>query len=108
MKMRDFSIDDFATAMLRSDCTLAGAGEYVNANLRQGHFSRVHSGGKSFWFSVSNADHTLAPDEVATAITHRNREICRQGYYYNKKGARGFEATVRSGDHCFMLGAHDI
>lgn len=106
--MRRFGIDDFAAAMMRSDCTLADTGQYENGSCRMGYFASVRSGGKYLWFSVSNSDHPLAPDEVAMAITHRSRQIDRQSFYRNKKGVRGFEATVRSGEHCYMLGAHNI
>lgn len=106
--MRKFDVDDFAAAMMRSDCTVADTGHYENGSSRMGYFARVRSGGKYLWFSVSHSDHPLAADEVAAAITHRSRKIERQSFYRNKKGVRGFEATVRSGDHCYMLSAHNI
>jgi hypothetical protein len=106
--MIDFDIDDFARAMTRSDCTLADAGRYENGYSRKGYFAKIRSGNKHLSFSVSNCDNSLAPNEVATAITHPNRHIYRQGYYRNKKGVRGFEATVRSGEHFYMLSAHNV
>jgi hypothetical protein len=84
------------------------SGFYSNGNGQSGYFARFKFNGRWHWFSVSNTDIPLALDEVAGALGSDVREIQRVGTYRNRKGALGFEATIRVAEHSFMLGAHNV
>jgi hypothetical protein len=102
------TVDQFAAILRDRRTALVCDGWFFNENLQQGYRATLSSQNRWYWFSVSNTDLELAPDEVALAITSPDRELLREGTYRNKKGALGFEATVKSADHYYMLGASNL
>ncbi|MBZ5699815.1 MAG: hypothetical protein LAN18_14855 [Acidobacteriia bacterium] len=97
------TVDDFAAVLLSRDLDLVQDGNYENKLGQIGYRAIYRNSGCYYWYSVSGTDTRVAPDEVATAITTSGRIIQREYPYLNSRGKQGFEATVRSGDHSFML-----
>jgi hypothetical protein len=97
------TVDDFAKVLLLRDLDLIGDGTYKNRSGQFGYRAVYSYSGRYYWCSVSGTDTRIAPDEVATAITTSGRIIQSEYPYLNSRGKLGFEATVRSGDHSFML-----
>jgi hypothetical protein len=97
------TVDDFAAVLLSQDIDLIGDGTYKNRVGQIGYRAVYSYSGRYYWYSVSGTETRFAPDEVATAITTSGRIIQREYPYLNRSEKLGFEATVRSGDHSFML-----
>jgi len=92
------TVDEFAK-VLRGDLTLVEDGFYEGN--RTGYWARFESKGLRYWYSVSNTSERIAAQLVAEAITAPDRHIQRSKPYHD---GEGFEATVRSGRHHYMLG----
>jgi hypothetical protein len=99
------TVDDFANVLLREGLQLIQEGHYENRFGQTGYRATYRHGDQYYWFSISGTEIGFAPDEVAAAITHPERSIQREYPYLNTRGRLGFEATVRAGDHSFMLNA---
>jgi hypothetical protein len=97
------TVDDFAAVLLSGCLDLIEDGKYNNKVGQMGYRATYRDSGCYYWYSVSGTETYFAPDEVAVAITTSGRVIQRENSYFNSGGKRGFEATVRSGDHSFML-----
>jgi hypothetical protein len=97
------TVDDFAAILLSRGLDLIQDGTYKNKLGEFGYRAVSSNSGRFYWYSVSGTDTRVAPDEVATAITTSGRIIHREYPYLSSRGKLGFEATVRSGDHLFML-----
>jgi hypothetical protein len=98
------TVDQFAHA-LSGRLEFVRDSYYHNKSGQVGYRAIYRGGGCYYWFSVSATDARFAPDEVAAAIADPERNISREYPYVNGVGQLGFEATVRSGDHSFMLNA---
>jgi hypothetical protein len=99
------TVDQFAEILQGGELRLVHDGYYVNRFGQCGY--RVMYKGPIAYYSyrVSGTETPVAPDEVAHAITHPERNVSRENVYSNRNGQQGFEATVRAGDHSFMLNA---
>ena len=96
------TVGEFAQAIRSGEVT---DGSFYPWHRPRGYRAAVRVGNLWYWYSVSNTDRKITPAEVADAITDcRLRRIQRSNPY---KNGRGFEATVWSGDHCYMLGHGD-
>jgi hypothetical protein len=100
------TVDTFANALRSPAIELIGKGWYENEFSQMGYWARYRLDGCWYWFSVSNTDVEIAPDEVAAAITCADRNILREGIFPNKKGNVGFESTVKCAEHHYMLAAN--
>jgi len=100
-------VDEYALELQSPALGFEQEGRYSNAFGQVGYRAIYRNAIYYLWYSVSSTESAFAPDEVATAITAPNRWIQRENPYFNKKGNVGFEATVNSGGHSFMLGAAD-
>ena len=99
------TVNQFALALLTEGLDLVREGNYCNRFGQFGYYAIYTSSARFYWYSVSGTDTGFAPDEVAIAITSRTRTVQRELPYWNSRGQRGFEATVRSGGHSYMLGS---
>jgi hypothetical protein len=97
------TVDEFADALISPGLEFLGEGRYENWRGSQGYRAMFRDGSRYFWYSVSNTDNALAPDEVRIAIKEPGRLIKRENTYLNVDGAEGFEASVRSRGRWFML-----
>lgn len=97
------TVDDFAAVLLLGYLDFVEDGTYKNKVGQIGYRATYKGSGCYYWYSVSATDVRFAPDEVAIGITTSGRVIQREYPYRNGGGKQGFEATVRSGDHFFML-----
>ncbi|SRR6266702_3477589 len=101
------TVDEYALELQSPALEFVQEGRYSNAFGRVGYRAIYKNAIYYLWYSVSSTESGLAPDEVATAITAPERWIQRENPYFNRKSHVGFEATVNSGGHAFMLGAAD-
>jgi len=99
------TVDEFAKLLLDKRVQLLGDGYYKNKSGQVGYRASYRHPQTYCWYSVSASDYPISADEVASAITQHGSEILRENSYRNRNDVRGFEATVRSEDHHFMLGA---
>lgn len=101
------TVDKFAIELQSPTLQFVQEGSYANAFGQIGYRAIYRNADHHLWYSISSTESPFAPDEVAMAITSPTRWIQRENPYCNKKGNIGFEATVLSGGHAFMLGAAD-
>lgn len=99
------TVDEFADALGSTNLEFIREGSYTNGNGQVGYWATYRDLEQYLWFSVSSTEIPLAPDEVAAAITSPQRWVARENPYPNKAGQLGFEVTVLSKGHAFMLGA---
>lgn len=99
------TVDQFAEILQRGELRLVHDGYYVN-RFGQSGYRAMYKGPIAYYsYRVSATETPLAPDEVAQAIKHPERNVSRENVYFNRIGQQAFEATVRAGDHSFMLSA---
>ena len=101
------TVDEYALRVKSPTLEFLQEGSYPNAFEQVGYWARYRDGTLYLWYSISSTEAAFAPDEVAMAVTAPTRWIQRQNPYCNRKGNIGFEATVLSDGHAFMLGAAD-
>jgi hypothetical protein len=99
------TVDQFAEALVSERVQFIQEGHYSNSYGQIGYRAIYRDPERYLWFSVSATETSLAPDEVAMAIRASGRWVQRANPYLNRNGQQGFEATVLSGGHAFMLGA---
>ncbi len=99
------TVDEFAETLSRGGLQLVEDGQYQNKFGKIGYRTVYRDPVHYYWFSVSGTDIAFALDEVALAIRAPGRQVMRENPYWNRNLQQGFEATVRSGEHCFMLNA---
>jgi hypothetical protein len=99
------TVDQYAEVLPRGGLEFVQDGYYTNRFGQPGYRASYKGPIAYFWYSVSATENPVAPDEVAQAITHPERNVFRENVYFNRNGQQGFEATVRAGDHSFMLNA---
>jgi hypothetical protein len=58
--------------------------------------------------SVSHCDEMPTRESVAAALVSRTRKITDEGRYCNRKLTLGYYATVKSGEHWYMVSVSDI
>jgi hypothetical protein len=104
-RCKTMTVDEYAEILLKGHLEFVGDGYYENRVGQVGYRAIYKYARGYYWYRVSAAEVPIAPDEVAQAITHHGREVLRENPYLNRKGVQGFEATVRAGEHCFMLNA---
>ena len=101
---KPMTVDDFVTE-ISGVLRFIGDGYYHNKFGQMGYWARYRNSIRYYSYSVSGIEVRLAPDEVALAISAPERLIQREYPYINRKGVLGFEATVLSIGHAFMLSA---
>jgi hypothetical protein len=99
------TVEEYAQVLLGSGLQLVQDGYYRNRDGRTGYKAIYRNSEAYYWYSVSGTEIPVAPDEVALAILNAARTVNRENAYFNRKSRRGFEATVRAGEHSFMLNA---
>ena len=102
------TVDEYALELRSTTLQFVQDGSYANVFGQIGYRAIYRNGIYHVWYSISSTESPFAPDEVAMAITAPARWIQRENPYCNRKGNIGFEATVLSGGHAFMLGAADF
>jgi hypothetical protein len=99
------TVDEFAEMLLDPGLEFVAEGHYVNRDGRTGYRAVYKHPQTYYWYSVSGAEAAIEPDEVAQAVMHPSRTVLRENTYFNRSGKHGFEATVSSAEHWFMLNA---
>lgn len=99
------TVNDYAETLSRGELKFVEEGYYVNRKGQTGYRAIYQGSQAYFWYSVSGTEVRIAPDEIAQALISPRRQILRENPYFNSNVQQGFEATVRAGEHWFMLGA---
>jgi hypothetical protein len=98
------TVDEFANVLRDPNTRLEEDNFYVSDTTgNTGYKATFSRHGLWYWFSISSRTHPMSAKDVADAITHPHRSIAREGSFKR----RGFEATVYSGPHWYMLGHGD-
>lgn len=96
------TVAEYAEILRHPDLKLYEDGWYTSRKKgTQGYRATFSLGKKWYWYSVSDTPEKVSPLEVAEAILLGR--IDRSEPYKSS----GFEATVRQGDHSYMLNASD-
>lgn len=83
-------------------------GYYQNEQGEWGYYVTVWDAGHYHMISVSHIDRVMPPHEIAQALLSSSAQIHTDGRYRNKKGTLGYYATVRNGDHWYMISVSDL
>jgi len=102
------TVDDFAEVLRNPAVQVTGQDWYHNQQGQRGYKATLSLGSDQYWYSVSNTDIAITPGQVAAAILSPSRVVRRENPYDNSSGEPGFEATVWSEGHSYMLGAGNI
>jgi hypothetical protein len=97
------TVDEFSEILRDRKLEFVSDGWYQNQFGQKGYRAIYRDPARYYWFSVSGTETPFALDEVALAIRTPGRQITREYPYRNRNQQQGFEATVRSGEHSFML-----
>jgi hypothetical protein len=68
-----------------------------------GYFTNFACGDMWVTVSISGWTESVAPKEICEVISDPACVICRANPYFNRKGHRGFEATLQCEGHFYML-----
>jgi hypothetical protein len=99
------TVDEYAELLVHGRLQFVTDGTYQNKLGQLGYRAIYKNQSAYYWYSVSNTEVSIAPDEVGQAIITPERDVLRENPYFNSHSRQSFEATVRSGDHHFMLNA---
>ena len=99
------TVDEYSEMLLSRKLEFVSDGRYENHFGQIGYRAVYRDAARYYWFSVSGTETPFALDEVALSIRAPGRQITREYPYWNRNRQEAFEATVRSGEHSFMLGA---
>jgi hypothetical protein len=94
------TVDEFADILRDPRTRVDEEGFYPHSKPR-GYRAILECRNLWYWYSVSGTLDRVSPAAVADAITSPQSVMNREGSY---KAGRGFEATIRSGGHSYMLG----
>ena len=98
------TVSEFAKLLLDPDTKKIEGGWYFNSSGQKGYWANLYRDSVFFWYSVSASDTEVSPGAVAQAIESNKRMVIREGLYFNSGGEEGYEATVKCGEHYYMLG----
>jgi hypothetical protein len=87
--------------MQRAEAASGHASSSISTPETRGYWADLWLDGLWYHYSVSNTKNKISPVEVAEAIKSPGRIVTRSGPYNE---GRGWEATVGSGEHFYMLG----
>jgi hypothetical protein len=83
-------------------------GYYRNEQEQWGYYLVVWDAGHYHMISVSRATETPAPRDIAAALDCPSAQVHTDGRYRNRRGTLGYYATVKSGDHWYMVSVSDL
>lgn len=101
-------LEVIADALRSSSSKLIDDGPYQNREGIWGYYVTVWHAGHYHMISVSNTDRPQTPKEIAQALCSPLRELHDSGNYRNRKGTIGYWATVKCGEHWYMVSCSDI
>jgi|SRR6266446_5044227 len=82
-------------------------GYYQNQNDEWGRYMTVWYAGYYHMISISHIHDVPKPKEVASALVSSAAYVKSDGRYRNRKGTLGYYATVKSGEHWYMVSVSD-
>ena len=100
--------DVIANALRSPHARIINDGYYQNEEGIWGWYVTVWDAGHYHMISVSHVSNTPTKHEVAAALVSPTRYIKEEGRYRNSRGTLGYWATVKSGDHWYMVSVSDM
>ncbi len=83
-------------------------GYYRNSKEEWGCYLTVWDAGHYHMISVSHVDQVPTRAAIADALTSPTKYVKEDGRYRNARGTLGYWATVKSGDHWYMVSVSDM
>jgi hypothetical protein len=83
-------------------------GYYQNQEGELGYYVTMWDAGHYHMISVSHVGDVMTSREIATALESPLRNVTEDGRYRNSRGTLGYWATVKSGDHWYMVSVSDM
>jgi hypothetical protein len=81
---------------------------YRNSKEEWGYSLTVWDAGHYHMISVSHVDEIPTLATIAEALVSPAKDVKEDGRYRNARGTLGYWATVRSGDHWYMVSVSDM
>jgi hypothetical protein len=100
-------LEVIAKALRSSHSRLIQDGYYQNEQREWGYYVTVWYAGHYHMISVSRTETPPALLDIANALTSPTAYVDSDGRYRNRKGTLGYYATVRSGNHWYMVSISD-
>jgi hypothetical protein len=92
------------TARIIEEC----CGYYQNENGVWGYYVTVWHAGHYHMISVSHVEDVSKLNDIARALESPLKNVTEDGRYRNQRRSLGYWATVRSGDHWYMVSVSDM
>jgi hypothetical protein len=101
----------------RTDCQCASvtistphrrSGYYQNSKEERGCRFTIWDAGHYYMISVSQIDETPTLASIADALVSPAKHVKEEGRYRNARNTLGYWATVRSGNHWYMVFVSDM
>jgi hypothetical protein len=97
-----------ANALRHPSARLIEDGYYQNKNEEWGYHLTVWFAGHYHMISVSHTLEPQSPEDIACALASREAVVYEDGRYPNARGTLGYWATVKSGEHWYMVSVSDM
>jgi len=83
-------------------------GHYQNEQGIWGWYLTLWHAGHFHMISISHTEEIPTLTEIATALISPAAHVDSDGRYRNRKGTLGYYATVKSGEHWYMISISDM
>ena len=83
-------------------------GFYRNKDDCWGYYLTIWHAGHYHMISVSHISEVPKLEDIAKALESPLRDVRDDGRYYNRKQHLGYWATVKSGEHWYMVSVSDM
>jgi hypothetical protein len=101
-------LEVIANALRSPTARVIHDGFYRNDEGEWGYYVTVWDAGHYHMISVSHITDVQSPNEIATALESPLRNVTEDGRYSNARGTLGYWATVKSGNHWYMVSVSDM
>jgi hypothetical protein len=92
-----------ANALRSPHVRIINDGYYQNEEGVWGYSVTVWEAGRYHMISVSHTERPPTLDDIADALISPDAYVQSDGRYPNRKGSVGYYATIKSGDHWYMV-----
>jgi hypothetical protein len=97
-----------AQALRSPSAKLIHDGFYQNEHGDWGYYVAIWQAGHYHMISVSHIESVPSSREIANALESSSAYTSDSGRYLNRRGSLGYYATVKSGDHWYMVSVSDM
>jgi hypothetical protein len=100
--------DVIANALRSPQARVINDGYYQNEEGMWGCYVTVWDAGHYHMISVSHIERMPTLADIADALIDPDAYVQSDGRYPNRKGSLGYYATIKSGDHWYMVSVSDL